>query len=225
MTATADKIPMVFLPGMGADARMFEAQRAAFPRLRTLEWKRPGRHESIGAYARRISKALPDGPLVLGGVSFGGVIAQEIAVVRKPAALVLIATLVHPREIRWGLPMARHLPGGVFQIAGSCGPRLGRFSCLLNKTIAGGMFPMTEMIADADPQFLAWAERSVLSWAPSPRAKIPTLRIHGTRDPILRPANRRGIIMIRGAGHLLNMTHADAVNNTIRQFLDHIQPA
>ncbi len=204
---------------MGADARLFDAQRRAFPNLRILEWQRPRRGDTFADYARRMAEKLPAGELVLGGVSFGGVIAQEIAAIRKPAALLLISTLTSTRDLRGGLAISRWLPATVL----AEGARMARGVCRLSAATHGLLGQhrglIATMLGDADAGYLAWACSELPRWEAPLLPAIPTLRVHGTRDPLLLPADRSGIRWIRGAGHLASMTHGAEVNRAIAEFL------
>src|SRR6185503_21033432 len=83
---------LVLLPGLGADAALFEPQRAAFPGLEVPPWLDPHPGETLPAFAARMADRVgPTGPLVLGGVSFGGMVALEMARLVQPRAVVLVA--------------------------------------------------------------------------------------------------------------------------------------
>ena len=85
----------VLLTGLGADERLFNAQRAAFPGLVTPRWIAPWPREGLAEYAERFAAEIPiSRPLVLGGCSLGGMVAYEMAHVLRPDALVLIASAV-----------------------------------------------------------------------------------------------------------------------------------
>ena len=207
---------------MGADARLFAAQRRRFPSLRIMEWQRPRRGDTLADYARQMAERLPTGRFVLGGVSFGGVIAQEIAAIQKPAALLLISTLTSTRDLRGAPGIARWLPATVL----AEGARLARGMCRLSAPTHGLLGPhrglIATMLGDADAGYLAWACSELPQWKAPLLPAIPTLRIHGTRDPLLMPADRSGIKWIRGAGHLASMTHAGEVNRAIAEFLSQL---
>ena len=75
------KYDIFFMPGMAANPKIFE-----FIKLPTnfkthyLEWKMPIKNESISEYALRISKEIKGNNIIIIGVSFGGIIVQEILI-------------------------------------------------------------------------------------------------------------------------------------------------
>ena len=68
------------MPGMAANPLIFE--RINLPknyRINYLEWLMPIGDEKLNNYVRRLSKSVKGKNIVLIGVSFGGIIVQEIA--------------------------------------------------------------------------------------------------------------------------------------------------
>jgi pimeloyl-ACP methyl ester carboxylesterase len=91
---------VVLLPGMAADERLFEPQRRAFPNLIVPPWIEPEPCEPLAAYARRMAARLNSSDLLLiGGVSFGGIVALEMADHLGLAECVLISSIRSPAEM------------------------------------------------------------------------------------------------------------------------------
>jgi pimeloyl-ACP methyl ester carboxylesterase len=71
---------LLLLPGLGADAQLFEPQRKVFPELEVVPWLEPRSKESLEDFGRRMAESADlDGEVVLGGVSFGGMVASVMA--------------------------------------------------------------------------------------------------------------------------------------------------
>jgi hypothetical protein len=69
----SSQLAMILLSGMGADDRLFRAQKEAFPDVITPAWIHPAKRESLPAYARRLAAKIdPGGPCLVGGCSLGG---------------------------------------------------------------------------------------------------------------------------------------------------------
>src|SRR6476619_5718672 len=72
--------PLILLPGMAADGRLFRHQRTALPCLRTPDWIAPLDREPLAEYAQRFAQAInPGRRCFVGGASFGGLVALEMA--------------------------------------------------------------------------------------------------------------------------------------------------
>ncbi|PSL16075.1 alpha/beta fold hydrolase [Shimia abyssi] len=72
------KLPLVFLPGMMCDARLFAPQFAAFSGNRTVISACISGHDSIEELAANVLGSLPD-RFALAGLSMGGIVAMEMA--------------------------------------------------------------------------------------------------------------------------------------------------
>jgi len=116
---------LILFPGLGADRRQFEPQRAEFPGLAVPPWIAPRPSESLPDYAARMAETVPHGPnVVLGGSSFGGMVAYEMAGHVRPAVVVLIGSCRSPQAIG---PMLRLLRPACGYSAGS-GPSSGGYA-------------------------------------------------------------------------------------------------
>ena len=94
---------LLLFTGMGADERLFAPQRQAFPDAIVAPWLNLLVHESLVDYARRAAAEFGVGPdWVVGGVSMGGMIAQEVARCAGASRVVLIASCRHPRAVNRG---------------------------------------------------------------------------------------------------------------------------
>lgn len=75
------KIPVYLMPGLAASTAIFE--RIVLPEndfeIHLLEWEIPLGKESLADYAKRIAAKIKQPNPVLIGVSFGGILVQEMA--------------------------------------------------------------------------------------------------------------------------------------------------
>jgi pimeloyl-ACP methyl ester carboxylesterase len=210
---------LILFPGLGADDRLLEPQRAAFPQLIVPPWITPRRNESLPGYAARMAETIspsPDGPLILGGVSFGGMLAYETARNLKPAAVVLIASCRTPKSLRpWQVRIRRLLPVVPVQVWAAAKLLSGPVMRLIHRRSATKREMLVRMFKDSDPRFMHWIVQAILNWQPEPLEGVPVFQIHGSRD-IMIPARRvEADVMIPGGGHLINMSRADEVNSFI----------
>ena len=64
---------------------------------------------------------------------------------------------------------------------------------------------------------MRWAARAVLHWVPDKTARdVPMLHIHGDRDRLLPHRLTHPDVVVPGAGHLMVLTHSEAVNEFLR---------
>jgi len=104
------------IPGTATDRRMFAPQLEQFPDLAIPEWLPPrDLDESLESYSQRLSQEInTSSPFALGGVSLGGMIAQQMALYLKPQALILIATANTCKALSFSAWLAGKIGGGFF---------------------------------------------------------------------------------------------------------------
>lgn len=218
----SDDLPLIMLPGLGADARMFSSMRSGLPQMTTPPWIEPIRGESLVDYARRFAPLIDPGrPCFIGGASFGGVLAQEIAALlpNVQACFVIGSACsadARPKRIRMLRPITPFI--GI----------LPRVSPLLVWLLGNWLRPPTRgvliQLAKADRRFLRWAAGAVLRWQPSPDiSKVRVFQIHGDRDRIFPIGRATPDYTVPGAGHLIAITHGKLVMEYIASKMSEIQ--
>ena len=214
--------PLFLLPGMGADDRLFRPQLDAFPNAVVPPWLPPLPSESLADYARRFAEAIDPGrPCFVGGASFGGFVALEMAAHLKALGCFLIGSARGPSgmpaRVRCLRPFARMIgafPIGILKpVAWSAHQSVARFAHPRTRSFL-------RQLPQPDGQFLRWGMRVALTWRPTPAAAgVRVFQIHGERDWIL-PASRSGAdVVLPGAGHLLSLTHAADVTDFLRRHM------
>jgi hypothetical protein len=104
-------VRVYFISGLGADKRAFykiklpQGYQSVF-----LDWIVPLAGESFPDYAKRFSKSInQDEEFVLIGLSFGGMLASEIAKIVSPKKLIIISSLSSYKELPWYFKLAGKL--------------------------------------------------------------------------------------------------------------------
>lgn len=89
--------PLFVLSGIGADERLFDAQRAVRD-IRPIRWTPPvDVRETLSRYGARLARELAfDEPFDLGGASFGGMVALELARHLEPRQVFLFGSCRSP---------------------------------------------------------------------------------------------------------------------------------
>jgi len=211
-------LPLILLPGIGGDARMFRAQLAAFPSAVVPPWIEPQPNESLAGYAARMARAVDPGrPCFVGGASFGGMVAVEMA--RHLAARVcfLIGSIRSPQELPRRVRMLRPLGPVAGRTPALIPPLVKALRLAIPRRLAPATRSMLDQLAETDRRFFRWAALAALGWEPPPEPlAVPVAHIHGDRDHILPHRLTRPDVIVRGAGHLISMTHGEAVNEFLR---------
>ena len=229
---------LVFLPGLGADHRLFKYQMAAFPNSYAVDWIDPLKNESLEQYAVRLAGVIrlelgkqPPVPIVVCGLSFGGMVAPYVAHELDASACILLCTIREPRQFpkryyaNWLL--MRLCP--LFQLAGLFFIRsFARFFLCFPRLLQRFVEPeVFQAFVEMPLHRLAGLFRMMFNWAYRHRPKEggmnifdkPTLHIHGTNDWLLPIRLTNPDVCVEGGGHLLVLTHSEKVNEIIQRFV------
>lgn len=228
---------LILLPGLGSTSAVFQHQRKAFgDRLETPDFIPHHQGESVAAYAQRWAKQLSrpgdDHPLFIGGTSFGGMIAQEMAghLDPKPRAVLLIASARTGDRIAPTMQLvelfARCVPTASI-------PRLlplGNLAMALRDGLDDDdKQAMLQSARDCDPAFIKWAGSAAVGWSGyhARPDDPPTHQIHARRDWVIRPpVDASNVQWVDGSSHLLHMTHRSTVNRFLfDRMIDHCPEA
>lgn len=207
-------VPIILLSGMAADERLFESQVAAFPNIRVPPWVPPLPGESLRAYAARLAPLVDPGrPCIVGGASFGGVVALELATHLPALACILIGSIRSPAGLpwRWRLlrPIAALGPDALRVLAGLAG-RLGR------PVLSAGTARRLRRLSGPGAGFVRWAMCAVVRWRPSPAARrVRAFHIHGAADRVLPVALAGADVVVPCGSHALSLFSPSAVNEFV----------
>ena len=207
---------------MGGDARMFQPQLAALPGATVPAWIATEPDESLPSFAARMARVVdPGGPCFVGGASFGGMVAVEMARHLEARACFLIGSVRTPAELpprtrafRW---FARRTGAHGLEMVPGVAAAL---DALVSRWLSPAVGSMVRQLADTDRRFFRWAALAVLQWKPSAESPVPVLQIHGNRDRMLPHRFTQPDVLVRGAGHLLSMSHGDEVTQFLRAGMD-----
>ena len=221
---------LVLIPGLGADAGIYEGQRRYFgERLFITPWIDPlSQTETIDSYGRRLAKTLRDlpgltPPYYVGGISFGGMVAAEVAEAcgEDVLGLFLIGSCTEGDQVsgpcRLACRIGPHLSNGLVKaFLNHLVPETVGFT---EKLPPQGVETMHDVWFRADTQLMKWAANGIRQWEPGAAANVPTFHAHGRKDliiPIREDRLRPGVDLIIPDGrHLIHLTHEAIVNRWI----------
>lgn len=216
-TVTHLPLPLFVLSGIGGDERLFDHQRAVRD-VRSIKWIPPSDPaETLPHYAERLAQQLHiNEPFDLGGSSFGGMIALELARHLSPQHVFLFGSCRSSRSIatslralRWLVPA---LPDRLLHPPRLLQPLVARW---FGAKSAAHVHLFADMLSTTPTTFIRWASNAIFSWRGVAELPMPIYQVHGDRDRLIPLHRVKPDRVIAGAGHLLNITHAVAVNDFI----------
>lgn len=191
-----------FFSGLGADERVFQYVDLSFCYPIFIKWNLPFENESIEDYAARLLVQIKDEHPILVGVSFGGMMAVEVAKLIQTEKVILISSAKTKHEIpnyyQWIGKVNAHklLPTSILQYFNSINNYLFGVQSKEEKLL------LKEIIKDTNPVFLKWAIDKIIHWQ---NEFIPKnlIHIHGSNDKILPVKFTNYDILVENGGHFM----------------------
>ena len=208
-----------FISGLGADRRAF--YKIMLPRGYQsvyLDWIRPLANEGFEDYAKRFSQSISrDEEFVLVGLSFGGMLASELAKIVSPKKLIIISSLSSYKELPWYFKLAGKL--GIHRIIS---PSLYKRATVMNRFMGAGNKEMKSIVYsyvnNIDPSFIRWSLNVIVHWSHTERLS-DLVHIHGSNDHLLPYRYVKADYLVKNGGHLMVMNKADEVNSILQEVL------
>ena len=208
-----------FISGLGADKRAFyKIQLPLGYEPVYLDWLQPIKDETFSAYAKRFSQLINTSEeFILIGLSFGGMLAVEIAKIVHPKKLIIISSLSCYQELPWYFKLA-----GRLRLHKIIPPGFYKQATLLNRFMGAGDKEMKAIVYDyvkkTDPAFIRWSLNIILSWEQKDRLK-DIIHIHGTKDHLLPCRYVKADYNVQKGGHLMVFNKAAEINLLLEQIL------
>jgi pimeloyl-ACP methyl ester carboxylesterase len=211
------KKTLYLLSGLGADKRVFDFLDLSDYDVHHVSWITPERGESLQKYAIRILPQIVHQKPVLLGVSFGGMIAQEIAKSIPVEKVILISSATSsaaiPSYLRLlgGLGIQKLIPPKAFKRPNKV------LYWLFGITSPDDRKLLAAIMASTDERFFAWAIESISKWNHIATPEV-VIQIHGTHDRIL--AFKYADHTLAGGGHLMIVNRAKEISAILRKVLN-----
>jgi len=177
--------------------------------------------ESIEAYAARLLTQIKTPLPILIGLSFGGLIAVEVAKLMETRQVILIASAKTKDEIpfyyRWAgkIKLHKRLPTHLLKRKNAFSDLIFRNSTNADRELMNSIFEGTNQV------FLNWAIDKVVNW--KNRVQVANIQhIHGTADRIFPVRFAKCTIRIKDGGHLLTLKRPDEISKILRSILNKV---
>jgi pimeloyl-ACP methyl ester carboxylesterase len=206
------------ISGLGADRTVFRNLKfSEAAEIHYLDWIPPKPNESLREYALRIAEAIDtSAPFSLIGLSFGGMLATEIASTLQPQKTILISSVPTKRELPWHFHLVGKLR--INKIIPAVRPNsVPRFiaSIFGVESKADALF-FQQLLNRTDPHFSKWAMDTILKWDRTERP-AGLITIHGDKDKVLPMGRGKVDYIIKGGGHFMVFNRADEISKILAE--------
>jgi pimeloyl-ACP methyl ester carboxylesterase len=209
------------IPGFGADDKIFNNLRIDNAELVFINWLKPLPREPYKDYVLRMAEKIQEHDPVIIGVSFGGMVALEIAKAMPVKQVILISSIKNTDELprKWKLIGKLRL-NHIFPIKRIQANE--RFFAVANKRL--GAFTKEEQdfannyrrIIDKD--YMIWALNQILNWR-NTDFPLNVIHIHGDADLIFPIKPLKPTHIIKGGTHMMIVNRAAEISAIINGVL------
>jgi pimeloyl-ACP methyl ester carboxylesterase len=205
--------------GLGADSLAFQNLHLPGYKIVYIDWIPPQKSESLEHYASRIKSQITTPEPIVVGLSFGGMVAVEVAKQMPVRKLILISSAKTKKDLATGsfflfknLRLYKIIPGSLLKQTNFMVYTLFGVKSEKDKKA------LTEILKSNDPHFFRWAMNNILSWK---NETIPPhlIHIHGTSDKIIPYSAVKADYGIKGGGHFMVLNYADTISKIILDYL------
>ncbi|WP_299256560.1 alpha/beta hydrolase [uncultured Aquimarina sp.] len=209
-----------FVPGMAADVSIFENISLPEDRYKThtLPWKIPEKRESIEKYALRMCEEIEHKECVLIGVSFGGMIVQEMNKYLNVSKLVIVSSVKNKHELPRRIKLARKTKAYKLMPT-SLVSKIDNWEKLAFGDFAKKRAAMYQKYLSVnDKTYLDWAIENIVCWDQEESIK-GIVHIHGDKDLVFPISHIDDCIKIEKGTHVMIINRARWFNQHLPEII------
>ncbi len=208
------------MPGLAASSAIFEKislSEAIFETI-LLEWEIPLDNETLSQYAKRIALKVTHPNPVLVGVSFGGILVQEMAQFIDARKVIIISSVKTNLEFPKRMKVAKAtkayklIPTNLFANIES----LSAFS--FGSKINQRLKLYEKFLRVRDKHYLDWAVEQVILWERTV-ADEGVIHIHGDEDDVFPIKNIQNCMVVKGGTHVMILTKYKWLNENLPKII------
>ncbi len=192
------------MPGLAANSLIFEKIKlpeSTFE-IHLLDWEIPKNNETLLEYAKRMAQLVKHEKVVLIGVSFGGVLVQEMARFLDLRKLIIISSIKSNMELPLPMKIAKTtkayklMPTSLFQNVES----LVKLS--FGNVIKQRLKLYQKYMSMREKVYLDWAIEQMVLWDRT-EADKNVIHIHGDEDAVFPIKYIKDCIVVKEGTHIM----------------------
>ncbi len=215
------KTHIYLIPGMGANTKIFEYIK--LPEndyvMHFIEWELPERKESLSDYAFRMTKKITHEKPILFGVSFGGILVQEMSKFVEVKKVVVVSSVLHETEFPKRMKFAKMtkayklVPTQLFSDV----EKLAKYA--FGETAVNRVDLYKKYMSISDKKYLDWAIENIINWKQS-QSIDNIIHIHGSNDKVFPIENIKGnVIKVKNGTHVMIINKYKWFNENLPKLL------
>ena len=210
------RIHVYFMPGMAASSLIFERIKMPEDTFEShlLDWIIPNKNDTLQEYAKKMAEKVTHQNVVLIGVSFGGILVQEMAHFLSVKKVIIISSVKSNTELPSRMKIAKSTKA--YKLLPT---RMAQNIEVLSKFAFGSIIKQRLILYEKymcmrDKTYLDWSIEQIINWNQiTPDSNL--VHIHGDADEVFPIKNIKNVIEIKGGTHLM-------ILNRFRWFNSHL---
>ena len=215
-----EKIHVYFMPGLAASPTIFE--RIQLPNdqfeIHLLEWFVPKEKQTLGDYAKKMAEQVHHKNIILVGVSFGGILVQEMKQFLKLKKVIIISSVKSNKEFPRRMKIAKTtkayklIPVALIENI----ENLAKYA--FGDYIKQRVKLYEKFLSVRDKKYLTWAIESVILWE---RTEIDDeiIHIHGLEDEVFPVKYIKEFIPVKGGTHIMILNKYKWLNENLPKIM------
>lgn len=198
------KIPVYFMPGLAASSTIFENIKLPENQFEMfyLEWFEPLGNETLKHYAKRMSKFVKHDNAILIGVSFGGILVQEMKQFLNLTKVIIISSVKSADELPQKMKLAKATKAYKLIPTGLLSNLDNLTKYAFGSIIKERLYLYKKYLTMKEKTYLDWAIEQLICWERSV-ADLDIVHIHGDDDSVFPVFTIKNFIIVKKGTHIM----------------------
>ncbi len=199
-----EKTHVYLMPGMAANSSIFENIHLPTRdfEMHKLDWFIPDKNMSLGSYAEKMAKNIIHRDPVLVGVSFGGMLVQEMAKFMDTKRIILVSSIKKKEELPRKMIFAKYtkvhklLPTGLVNNV----ELLAKYA--FGEAVHKRLDLYERYLSIRDKYYIDWSIDQIVNWE---QTEYPQnlVHIHGDKDAVFPISYIKDYIPVKNGTHTM----------------------
>lgn len=214
------KIHVYLMPGMAASSAIFERIELteALFEVHLLEWEVPTKRDTLESYAQRMALKVIHQDAILIGVSFGGILVQEMKAFLNVRKIIIISSVKSRDELSRKMKIARAtkvyrlLPTTLVAYV----EQLSQFA--FGPSIKKRLSLYEKFLSVREKFYLDWSIYQIVNWDRAV-ADSAVIHIHGDADEVFPIHYIKDCIVVKGGTHIMILNKYKWLNENLPKIM------
>jgi len=214
-----EEIHLYCMPGLAANSKIFEFIRLPKPFvIHKLEWIDPLPNESIQSFSKRMCEKIKKKNPILLGVSFGGILVQEMSKIIPCHKVIIISSVKSYKEFPIHIMLGRRSKAYKYFPTQWIDKTEDFIGFVFGPSMRKRMGLYKHYLSFRSKEYLQWALHHFFQWDQK-EADPKVIHIHGTHDALIPVFNIKNYIAVKGGTHAMILRKAHLLNEILLEII------